>query len=114
MTEAPVERDIVALYREVERLTGNMLSAAHQQDWERLMTLEAGCANCIESIKGCAVPVVLSEEARLQKVSLLKSILANDREIRKLTDPWMQRVSQLLETANAECRVRRIYGSNEA
>ena len=114
MTEAPVERDIVALYREVERLTGNMLSAAHQQDWERLLALEAGCANCIESIKGCAVPVALSEEARQHKVSLLKSILANDREIRKLTDPWMQRVSQLLESANAECRVRRSYGSNEA
>ena len=42
MTEAPVERDIVALYREVERLTGNMLSAAHQSDWDRLVELEAG------------------------------------------------------------------------
>lgn len=117
MTEAPVERDIVALYREVERLTGNMLSAAHQQDWERLVALEAGCANCIESIKGCTVPGNLSEEARQQKVMLLQSILANDREIRKLTDPWMRRVSQMLESANTECRVRRSYGSydnNEA
>lgn len=113
MTEAPVARDIVALYREVERLTGNMLSAAHQQDWDRLITLEAGCATCVESIKGCTVPGQLSEEARQQKVTLLKSILANDREIRKLTDPWMQRISHLLETANAECRVRRSYGSSE-
>ncbi len=113
MTEAPVARDIVALYREVERLTGNMLSAAHQQDWDRLITLEAGCATCVESIKGCTVPGQLSEEARQQKVTLLKSILANDREIRKLTDPWMQRISHLLETANAECRVRRSYGISE-
>ncbi len=112
MTDTPVERDIVALYREVERLTGNMLSAAHQQDWERLIELEAGCASCIDSIKGCTVPGKLSEEARLQKVGLLKSILDHDREIRKLADPWMQRISQLLDSANAECRVRRSYGSS--
>ena len=113
MTEAPVERDIVALYREVERLTNSMLSAAHQQDWDQLVALEAGCANCVESIRGCAVAGKLSGEARQQKMMLLKSILANDREIRKLTDPWMQRISHMLETANTECRVRRSYGGNE-
>ncbi len=113
MTAAPVEHDIVALYREVERLTGNMLSAAHQQDWDQLVALEAGCARCVESIKGCQVSVKLSEEARQQKITLLKSILANDREIRKLTDPWMQRISHLLETANTECRVRRTYRSTD-
>lgn len=112
MTEAPVQRDIVALYQEIERLTGGMLSAAHQQDWDRLVALEAGCASCIDSIKGCSVPVRLSEAARQQKVLLLKSILANDREIRKLTDPWMQRISHLLESSNTECRVRNSYGSN--
>ncbi|MEO0318970.1 MAG: hypothetical protein RL404_2647 [Pseudomonadota bacterium] len=114
MTEAPVERDIVALYQEVERLTGGMLSAAHQQDWDRLAALEAGCARCIDSIKGCPVPARLSEEARQKKFLLLKSILANDREIRKLAEPWMQQISHLLGSANAECRVRRSYGSNEA
>ncbi len=62
MTAAPVEHDIVALYREVERLTGNMLSAAHQQDWDQLVALEAGCARCVESIKGCQVSVKLSED----------------------------------------------------
>ncbi len=102
--------DVVALYEEVARITGNMLSAAHQQDWEQLVALEAGCANCIESLKGCTVPVMLSEEARLQKVSLIKTILANDREIRKLTDPWMQHVAHLLESAHAQCRVNKRYG----
>ncbi len=114
MTLPPVDSDIVALYREVERLTGNMLSAAHQQDWDRLVALEAGCASCVESIKGCTVPATLNEEARQQKVTLIKSILANDREIRKLTEPWMQRISHLLETANTECRVRHSYGGNES
>lgn len=102
--------DVVALYEEVARITGNMLSAAHQQNWEQLVALEAGCANCIASLKGCTVPAMLSEEARLQKVSLIKTILANDREIRKLTDPWMQHVAHLLESAHAQCRVNKRYG----
>lgn len=36
---------MLGLYEEVARLTGNMLSAAHQSDWDRLIELEAGCAN---------------------------------------------------------------------
>ncbi len=97
------------LYEEVARLTGNMLSAAHESDWDRVVELEAGCANCIESIKGCKVPEALSESARQQKVELLKLILANDREIRKLSEPWMQRISHLLESTQRQCDVARAY-----
>lgn len=111
MTNTPVN-DIVALYEEVARITDNMLSAAHRQDWEQLVALEAGCAHCVESLKGCPVPGRLSDEAREQKVSLLKTILANDREIRNLADPWMQRMSQLLESASAQCRLNRSYRSD--
>jgi flagellar protein FliT len=100
---------MLGLYEEVARLTGNMLSAAHQSDWDRLVELEAGCADCIESLKGCQVPEALSESARQQKVEMLKTILANDREIRKLTQPWMQRIGRLLETSQRQCDVARTY-----
>ena len=101
--------DVLALYQEVERLTGNMLSAAHRSDWDRLVELEAGCASCIESIRGCEVQAQLSDEARRQKAELLQRILSNDREIRKLTAPWMERISRLLGSANAQCKVARAY-----
>ncbi len=109
MTSASDKPDMLELYEEVARLTGNMLSAAHQSDWERLIELEAGCANCIESIKGCSVPSQLSDQARQQKAELLRTILSNDREIRKLTTPWMESVSRLLGSANVQCRVARAY-----
>ncbi len=101
--------DVLALYQEIERLTGSMLSAAHRSDWDRLIELEAGCANCIESIKGCPVPPQLSAEARQQKADLLRRILSNDREIRKLTAPWMERIGRMLGAANAQCKVMRAY-----
>lgn len=109
MTVTEPSRDMIALYEEVARLTGHMLSAAHQADWDRLIELEAGCARCIESIKGCPVPALLTEEARQQKVELLRRILSDDREIRKLTAPWMEHVGKLLGTANTQCQVARAY-----
>ncbi len=97
------------LYEEVARLTGNMLSAAHQSDWNQLLALEAGCATCIESLKSCPVPAQLSDTARQQKVELLKLILENDREIRKLTEPWMHRIGHLLESTTRQCDLARAY-----
>lgn len=103
--------DTVALYEEVAQITSKMLSAAYQHDWDRLTELEAGCAHCVERLKGCAAAETLSAEARQQKIVLLKTILANDRQIRQLTEPWMQRISKLLGTASKECKLARTYGS---
>ena len=105
-------KDTVALYEEVAQITSKMLHAAHRHDWDRLTELEAGCANCIERLKGCAAEETLSAEARQQKIALLKIILANDRQIRQLTEPWMQRVSELLGTTSLECKLARTYGNS--
>ena len=112
MSQPHTPQDVLALYQEVERLTGSMLSAAHRADWDKLVELEAGCANCIESLKGCTVTAQLSEEARREKVELLKRILSNDREIRQLTDPWMKNMGKLLESTKARCQVAKTYGSD--
>ncbi len=111
MSHAHTPNDVLALYQEVERLTGSMLSAAHRADWDKLVELEAGCANCIESLRGCSVPAQLTEEARREKVELLKRILSNDREIRQLTEPWMKSLGKLLDSANARCQVAKTYRS---
>lgn len=101
--------EVIALYREVERLTGNMLSAAHRADWDRLIELEAGCAHCVQALQGCRVPEPLSASAKRQKVELLRRILANDREIRQLTEPWMKRLAKYLEASGTRCDVAEAY-----
>ncbi len=112
MSNQPTPHDVLALYQEVERLTGSMLSAAHRADWDKLVELEAGCANCIESLKGCGITTQLSEDARREKVELLKRILSNDREIRQLTEPWMRSLGKLLDSAKVRCQVAKTYGSD--
>lgn len=104
--------DVLALYREVERLTGSMLSAAHRADWDRLVELEAGCASCVKALQGCGVPEQLSAEAKQQKAELLRRILANDREIRQLTEPWMKNLAKYLEVSDTRCEVAKAYGEH--
>lgn len=101
---------MLALYREVERLTGNMLSAAHRADWDKLVELEAGCATCVKALQGCRVPEQLSADAKQQKTELLRRIFANDREIRQLTEPWMKNLAKYLESADKRCEIAKAYG----
>ncbi len=110
MSEEHPPHDVLALYREVERLTGSMLNAAHRADWDRLVELEAGCAHCVQALQGCRVPEKLSADARQQKADLLRRILANDREIRQLTEPWMKSLAKYLEVADTRCQVAKAYG----
>lgn len=100
---------MLSLYEEIARLTAYMLSAAHQNDWDSLRQLEAGCATCIDSLKNCQAPARLSDSARQQKVELIKLILANDRELRQLTEPWMQRIGHLLDSPSRQHQLARSY-----
>lgn len=86
----------ISLYEEVAKITSNMLSAAHQNDWDKLTELENGCANCVEKLQGYAMAESLNSADRCRKIALLKTILANDRQIRQLTEPWIHRIGELL------------------
>lgn len=85
--------DMIGLYEEVALITGRMLSAAQQRDWDELSRLERGCARCVERLSHCADAPRLTDEIRRQKISLLRRILANDRETQALTEPWTRSIT---------------------
>lgn len=87
--------DMIALYEEIARLTGRMLTAAQQHDWDQLNRLELGCASCIDRLAGCGSAPRVSHEIRQQKIALLHRILSNDRKTRELTEPWMRSIARL-------------------
>jgi flagellar protein FliT len=52
----------------------------------------------------------LTGAPRLRKVELLKQILANDRAIREITEPWMAQMDNMMQgasvqRANQQCAV---------
>lgn len=85
--------DVLSMYENIAGLTNQMAAAARMGDLDRLGKLEGQCATEARAA-GNGVPA-LNGGQRLRKIDLLKQILANDREIRDLTDPWMNTVPGL-------------------
>ncbi len=104
--------EIVAVYEEISDITGQMLDAARASDWDRLTQLEAQCSSRVEILRRDPGRQVLDAGSRQTKVRLINKILADDREIRNLTEPWMQRLSVMMNSGETERRLNQAYGLN--
>ncbi|MFS2007167.1 flagellar protein FliT [Duganella sp. CT11-25] len=82
--------EVLSMYENIAGLTNQMAAAARMGDWDGLSKLESQCAAEARAVS-TGVPAA-SGAPRLRKIDLLKQILANDREIRDVTDPWMNTV----------------------
>jgi flagellar protein FliT len=84
--------DVLAMYENVAGLTNKMAMAARMSDWDGLDRLENQVAVATSSAATGARLPAQSGDARQRKVDLLKQILANDRAIRDVTEPWLNRM----------------------
>lgn len=82
--------EVLSMYENIAGLTNQMAAAARMGDLDRLGKLETQCATEARAVE-TGVPALAGAQ-RLRKIDLLKQILANDREIRDVTDPWMNTV----------------------
>jgi flagellar protein FliT len=89
--------DVIRVYENVSTLTRQMLSAARSNDWDALHQLEQACADQVEVLRHGQPAPALPAELRARKVRLLQAILADDREIRNITEPSLHQLSRLLQ-----------------
>ena len=82
--------DVLNMYESLAGLTAKMSLAAQAGDMTSLAALEKQCAIHAKTAEA-GVPA-LSGASRLRKIDLLKQIMANDRAIRDVTEPWMNDV----------------------
>jgi flagellar protein FliT len=85
--------EVLAMYEKVAGLTSQMVAAAQAADMARLSQLETRCV--IESAATATGVPALEGVDRKRKIELLKQIMANDRAIREVTEPWMARVDAI-------------------
>lgn len=104
-------QEVISLYETVAVITDQMLVAARNGDWDHLVALESRCASHVESLKAGEPPAPLTGVNRERKVSIIKKILADDREIRNLTEPWMAQLSQLISSTGNERKLSQAYGA---
>jgi flagellar protein FliT len=91
--------EVLAIYENIAGLSNQMVMAARASDWDGLTRLENACAAEAKDVSPATVPA-LSGAPRLRKIDLLKQILANDREIRNTTEPWMNSVPGMMQASH--------------
>lgn len=101
---------MIAVYENVAGITAQMLDAAHKNDWDRLALLESACTEQIRILKQQNEAMPLNTEQRRQKMRVIQTILENDRQIRDITDPWMSRLSSLMQSNSFERKLVHAYG----
>ncbi len=104
-----IENQILTRYAEVASTSQRMLDAAREADWDSLVEAERECASLIERIRAMGGADALSPEARKLRMSTIRKILADDAEIRRLTQPWLQKLEALLTGCDSERRLRDAY-----
>jgi flagellar protein FliT len=78
--------EVLAMYENIAALSGRMAIAARDGDFDGLARLETQCALQASAAKSGVPP--LEGAQRLRKIDLLKQIMANDRAVRDVTEPW--------------------------
>ena len=105
---------ILDVYASVATVTGKMVDAARNSEWDRLIALGQDCGALIESLKRVDVGVSISAEYAQRKAGLIRKVLADDAEVRKFTEPWMTQIEVYLGSARQEKMLRRAYASDQS
>lgn len=90
----------INLYEQICTLSQHMVTAARANDWPGLVELERRVATLRDELISNGAAFSPSTPELLHKHGLIQQILKDDAEIRRHTEPWMERISQYLGVQN--------------
>ena len=90
--------EVLAMYENIATLSGRMAVAAREGDWDGLARLESQCALQASAARSGGPPLEGAERKR--KIDRLKQIMAHDRAVRDITEPWMGQLDRALSPAH--------------
>ena len=102
---------IIATYETILSITGQMLEAAKNRDWERVACLERDCKAQLNRLIA-ENPAPLSGHHQQRKVEIIHQVLADDAQIRHITQPWMAHLQNLIGNTGREKKLHRPYGAD--
>ncbi|WP_374338132.1 flagellar protein FliT [Methyloversatilis sp.] len=85
----------LTLLESMRRISGDMVDAARANDWDRLVSLEQNVAALRSTLAANDEPASSPAE-RARKFDLMRQILADDAEVRRHVEPWVQQVKGFL------------------
>lgn len=105
--------ELITVYEKVADITADMLTAAQSNDWELLEKLEQECSNLVATLRAYEAPSELTPELKTKKITIIKQILADDRAIREITEPWMKNLANLMKSSSTSRKLSQSYGANQ-
>ncbi len=102
--------EVLSLYESVARASGRMLAAARAADWDGLVAHEGQCAQLIERLRTAGGAEALRGSALERKREIILGVLADDAEIRRLAQPRLARLQDMLYAGANRRRLDGAYG----
>jgi flagellar protein FliT len=101
---------VIILYESVADLTGQMLEAARNNDWDQLIEIESHCSTYAGKFKDCdAQLLAMTGEQRAHQMNLIETILHNNQSIRDLIEPNMTLLSGMIKNTGNERKLAKMY-----
>lgn len=88
---------LIEHYEAIAAASRQMLEAARADDWDEVARQEARCRTLIGGLKRATASGALARADRRQRLALLRTILADDAEIREIAEPWLKEIEALLQ-----------------
>ena len=85
----------IELYRQMSVLSARMVQAARASDWDSLIELETDVAALRDALQS-TFELEPSPFESGEKRRLIQSILKDDAEVRRHTEPWMEKLRMFL------------------
>ena len=98
--DPPLPASLLNYYEAIEQASQDMLQAARDGNWDRVVKLEGACALLISHLKHAAAKKALAPDEAQLKSRIMQRILINDAEIRQLAEPWLDNLDRLLAGRN--------------
>ena len=102
-------RDALWFYESIAAASAHMLDAARASNWDALIEHEKSCAALIDELRAAGPELRLAPDARERKGAIIRRVLADDAEIRRLTQPWLGRLEELLRASATQRRLDTTY-----
>ncbi len=103
---------IIATYEAIQATTGKMLLAAQNGEWDKLVSLEQECRQLTEQLIQNKSEPKLDEEQLQKKVRIIHKVLEDDNKIRTITEPWMEKLNDMLNTTGRKRDLQKAYQSD--
>ncbi|MDR4517456.1 MAG: flagellar protein FliT [Nitrosomonas sp.] len=100
---------VINIYEDILATTHKMLVAAQNSDWDKLVKLEQECKRLTNELKINAQEPVLNHEQQQQKLKIIHQVLDDDAQIRSITEPWMEKLQDILCTSERKRNLQQAY-----